>query len=53
LAELKAKAKKITEEAEINFLKEKNKLELEKKEKLKDLEITKARELAQIESSKF
>jgi len=38
MSELKAQAKKITEEAEINYLKQKNQLELEKTKKLKELE---------------
>jgi len=50
---LKAKAKKITEEAEINYMRQKNALDLEKATKLKELEIDKAKNLAEIESGKF
>jgi len=53
LAELKAQARKITENAEITYMKEKHKLELEKAKKMKELEIKKAKELADIESNKF
>jgi len=53
MSELKAQAKKITEEAEINYMKQKNQLELEKTKKLKELEIDKAKNLAEIESGKF
>ena len=50
---MKAQAKKITEEAEINYMRQKNTLELEKSKKLKELEISKAKNLAEIESGKF
>ena len=43
IAELKAKAKRITEEAEIAYMKQKNELELEKARKLKELETNKAK----------
>lgn len=53
LSELRAKAKRITENAEIFFMKEKHKLELEKAIKLKEMEINKAKSLSEIESNKF
>lgn len=43
LSELKAKAKKILENAEITYMKEKHGLELMKAKKMKELEINKAK----------
>jgi hypothetical protein len=50
---LKAKSKRILENAEITYIKEKHTLELMKARKLKELEIKKAKELGEIESNKF
>jgi len=53
VSELRAKANKILENAELTFKKQKNELELSKAQRLKELEIKKAKELAEIESGKF
>jgi major vault protein len=52
-ARLRAKAKQITAEAELEQLKRKQNAEVEYQRKMVDLELTKARELAEIEASKF
>jgi len=52
-AELKAKALQITAEAELAQLKQKQAAEVEYQRKMNDLELAKARELAEIESKKF
>eukprot|EP00829_Urostomides_striatus_P021278 TRINITY_DN93_c0_g1_i4.p1 TRINITY_DN93_c0_g1~~TRINITY_DN93_c0_g1_i4.p1 ORF type:complete len:308 (-),score=109.18 TRINITY_DN93_c0_g1_i4:26-949(-) len=48
-----SKAKSIKETAEIDYINEKNKVEIEHKKKMNALEIMNAQELATIESSKF
>lgn len=52
-AELNSKAEKLTKENEINYIREKQRLEIEYQRSLDDLEISKARRLAEIESDKF
>jgi len=53
LAELRAEAKKYSELGEIDFLKQKQIIELEAERKKNELKIKRAKELGDIESSKF
>jgi len=53
MAELHAKAETIRAETELNKLVAKNKAEIEHKKKLNQLEVSRAKELAKIESEKF
>lgn len=53
LAELKAKADKIKQEAAIDYLRRKQQLELDHEDKCKSIELNEKQQLAEIESSKF
>lgn len=53
LAELKAKADKIKQEAAIDYLRRKQQLELDYEDKCKSIELNEKQQLAEIESSKF
>jgi len=50
---LQANARKIREGGDIEYIKQKHKLEIDKSTRLKELEIRKAKELSEIESGKF
>lgn len=53
LAELKAKAEKIRQDNEIDYLRKKQELELDHEDKTKEIELNEKKILAEVESSKF
>lgn len=53
LAELKAKAEKIRQDNEIDYLRKKQELELDHEDKTKEIELNEKKILAEVESTKF